>query len=851
MNNIYLLYNFNSYHNRVLKKFDTLTSYLSYQTNNSNQYDSITNANFDYRDGVTATCTYNLGAGFNYDNSPNYALVVDTNSNILSRWYVIDGVKTRGGQYLLTLLRDGIADYFNDIKQSPMYIEKGSLKLSDTPFIFNSEDIDFNQIKTSETLLKDKTGCPWIVGFMAQKQPDGISEPFTTQISTNIVGQVDATYNSMANYPYWNYLCDSLDSVYGVGNKFKYIDENEMIRFTLPVKRGALNEYYLIHYLYTPQSGLVYYTYEKSATSLTTAFRLKGTWGLYPEDNMNTIATTLGNTLDGSYMAGLARTIATTYGSNINSSSTAASFMSENGKLIRTNNSATNTTTNITYNADTYSIDINSPETTSLYSNSAIDANNTLNQYVITQLSNWINQDENRYLLQYDGNYSTIGINVYGKQLMMIALSYQITALSFTLDEDVRGLLDAPYRMFCLPYNDNTVKWFLGGTTYYSSNKNINMSIAQAISKTFSGTWLYDLQLVPYCPLLKYDSVVTVNNSGEVILNLSGLTNDVDYTNVDSGKSFILWCQTSQVDNYHINYNIPVAQSAIERKVKNQCDMYRLSSPSYNSIFEFNAERNGGVNYFDVDLVYKPYDSYIHINPNFGMLYGDDFNDARGLVFTGPFSLPQTTSAWQQYKLNNMNYQNLFDRQVSGENSYMRKMHEYDMKELGIKGITGSVTGAVSGATAGAVMGGGIGAIAGGILGAGASLVGSAADQQLATSRFKETINYTTDQFNMSLQNVQAQAQTISKVSAFTPNNKVFPILEYYTCTQGEKDAFRMKLQYNGMQINYITTISNLYNSFNNIGDRYTKGQLIRLNINEDNHLVEHISQELYKGVFI
>ena len=96
----------------------------------------ITNANFDYKDGVTATCTYNLGAGFNYDNSPNYALVVDTNSNILSRWYVVDGVKTRGGQYALTLLRDGVADYFDNIKSSPMYIEKGSLKLTDTPFYF-------------------------------------------------------------------------------------------------------------------------------------------------------------------------------------------------------------------------------------------------------------------------------------------------------------------------------------------------------------------------------------------------------------------------------------------------------------------------------------------------------------------------------------------------------------------------------------------------------------------------------------------------------------------------------------------------------------------------------------------
>lgn len=221
MNNIYLLYNFNSYHNRVLKKFDTLSSYLDYQTTYGNQYDMITNANFDYKDGVTASCTYNLGAGFNFDNSPNYALVIDTNSNIQSRWYVVDGIKTRGGQYALTLLRDGVADYFNDIKSSPMYVEKGSLKLTDTPFIFNKEDIDFNQIKTSETLLKDKTGCPWIIGFMANSQPEGTSTAFTANVSTAITGQPDATYSSMADYPYWNYF--GLPPTGG----YKYFDSNK------------------------------------------------------------------------------------------------------------------------------------------------------------------------------------------------------------------------------------------------------------------------------------------------------------------------------------------------------------------------------------------------------------------------------------------------------------------------------------------------------------------------------------------------------------------------------------------------------------------------------------------------
>lgn len=155
MNNIYLLYKFNSYHDRILKKFSTI---LEYTTGYS--YDIITSANFDYKDGVRATVTYNVGTVIRADeDTPNYVLVTDGN-NITSRWYVVDGNKTRKGQYILSLLRDGIADYLNDIKKAPMYLEKGILTPEDKPFIYNLEDLQVNQIKTSETLLKDRTACP-------------------------------------------------------------------------------------------------------------------------------------------------------------------------------------------------------------------------------------------------------------------------------------------------------------------------------------------------------------------------------------------------------------------------------------------------------------------------------------------------------------------------------------------------------------------------------------------------------------------------------------------------------------------------------------------------------------------
>ena len=852
MNNIYLLYKFNSYHDRILKRFDTLSDYIS----SPQVYDLVANANFDYKDGVTASVTYNIGTVLRGDDdTPNYCLVVDSNSNICSRWYIVDGNKTRKGQYVLTLLRDGIADYFNEIKSAPIYLEKGSLKLTDTPFIFNSEDIDFNQIKTSETLLKDKTDCPWIIGFMANKQPEGTSDAFNTTVNTAITGQVDATYGSMANYPYWNYF--GLPPTGG----YKYLDSNKgriSIWFKINNSSNLIINYKYANGSLSYESG----DYDFSGDGITNytncRYQLGGSWLTYATNNtaygINGIASTIMSELNTNaeeFLIAL-RTHTLQYG-DVHTNAQGQQCKAENGKIIKTNNSATNPNDGITYAADTYSIDIHDNTYFDLYGNRDNNAVCTGNVPVGSNLNNYVVEvldDVAQYSggnLTVNGSYMNMTMWAQGGRVCTFELqSTTVATISFSLNANARPLIDAPYRMFAMPYNENVVKW-KKGSTYYVSNKNYNMSVAQGIATTFSGTWLYDLQLVPYCPFIKSDIITNANN--ETTIDISSLAENTDYQIIGNDTAVIIWCQTSQVSNYVINHIIPAAESAVERKVKNQCDLYRLSSPSYNSIFEFNAEKNGGVNYFDVDFVYKPYDSYIHMNPNFGMLYGSDFNDARGLVFTGPFSLPQTTSAWQQYKLNNMNYQNSFDRQIEN----MDVMHKYDMIELGIKGITGTVQGGVNGAATGAMLGGPGGAIAGGILGAGASLGGSVADQMLATAKYKETVDYTRDQFNMSLQNVKAQAQALSKVSAFTPNNKVFPVLEYYTCTDTEKNAFRLKLKYNGMKINAIMSIDSLYTTFpQSIEDkRYTKGKLIRLNINDDNHLVEHISEELNKGVFI
>ena len=79
-------------------------------------------------------------------------------------------------------------------------------------------------------------------------------------------------------------------------------------------------------------------------------------------------------------------------------------------------------------------------------------------------------------------------------------------------------------------------------------------------------------------------------------------------------------------------------------------------------------------------------------------------------------------------------------------------------------------------------------------------------------------------------------------------NNKIFPVLEFYSCTDEEKTAFENKIKYNGMTVMRIGTISEFIKS----EPTYIKGKLIRVeDIDEDFHYINELANEFNKGVFI
>ena len=144
----------------------------------------------------------------------------------------------------------------------------------------------------------------------------------------------------------------------------------------------------------------------------------------------------------------------------------------------------------------------------------------------------------------------------------------------------------------------------------------------------------------------------------------------------------------------------------------------------------------------------------------------------------------------------------------------------------------------------GFMAGGPIGALIGGV----ASAAGGAYDTYVNEKLRKEDLNYLKDRFGYELGNIKALPQTLTRTSAYNVDNKYFPFIEYYTCSDEEKLAFKNKLKYNGMTVMAIGTIGEYLRD----EPSFVKGQIIRLEgIDESYAVCSEIFDELNKGVYI
>lgn len=890
---ILLLNGYNNYFNRIVKKETNITAYKSASTS----YLEYASVNFDPQDGIltslvvgseeqkryippVAPATEGTEEVLKFDDlgAPDYLVCYDS-STIKSRWFVLESVKIREGQYKLALKRDVLADFNDEIMVSPCFIEKGAVGSSEDPVLFNNESMTYNQIKDGETLLKDSSGCAWVIGYVSQDKtrypalddPDEQeyyenNSPITVLenysdlpqvvkdvieansnhaiISCRLYSQLDGTNYRAVVYQRFRQNSSR--------NCLMTFDTNN-IRGSSLISDSNWNSTYPNNKSYLAQTGSksidwswrdrqddypIYWTtghfsnFVAGSSAIYQAYSTANLWGnyysFYQLSNVTKIQL-----------------------ENIN-----GIFVNKDNKIYKLEVVHTENPTQMQYTitngsaaGTAYANAWNSFK--SIYGTEPFfpGSNNTL---LINEVS-----------LTADNPMATISFDTEMYRISMTEVSSTLgTTIKSYIPANRAQCYDTPMDIFAIPYTDVMSIADTGPLTYHCS-KQIALQAAMALGQ--AGNNLYDIQILPYCPIDEIRTMVT--RSGDnlalslVDLKALGYTEEVNFNYIknanDSNIGVIFWARQSTF-SIDLNYTLDIAdKTPLNLKISNECDLYRLVSPNYSGQFEFSLAKSGGsIIGFNADCNYKPYSPYIHVSPNLKGLYGEDFaeiDDARGLICGGDFSAARWTSAWEQYQLNNKNYQNIFDRQIQNMDINNAIAREQQSWQYGMGIVGGTIGGAASGAMTGAKVGGGWGALIGGVVGAGTGLIGNAVtgmkDREWLVKQQEEARDYAIDMYGYQLGNIQALPYSLSRTSALTYNNRLFPFVEHFTCTGAEKNALTNKLKYNGMT---IMRIGNLEDYQNTEFDRvFLKGQLINIDIGDDSHIANEIYNEVNKGFYV
>lgn len=791
---------YNTYFDRIYKKEDTIQAYDQYLLYDKTNNPGIFNVDFKPTDGVSTSQIINWNG-----DEPNYLVVTDISNTetVISRWFVMECTRIRSGQYQLSLRRDVIADNIDSILDSTAYINKAIVP-DENYLIYNQEDITTNQIKANEILLKDDTKSAWLIGYFAKN--------YSADNATNLSftgATIFPDYNKN-DWAYKNYIDTPIYKKAGYDFDFA---------MTAISGLSAVNQ---IYRNFSVDNTAEYFS--------GTNYRVRDDLSFKKWLNNNKLSIT----------AKINENIDIIRPNIVTNLEIYNGLLQDEGKILYDST------------ADKYyKIKVNRTTTYNFV--------NIINKDVTANLYNYLSSEFYNCPYRNTKFDSSPSFRIRYIYDTLIPTLEEITSPSYNITipkTDIREhLKDAPYDMFAMPYSDDIVLKLtnvpdLNNSTSIKTinvNKLSSLQVAQNLVETMGTSVVYDLQLLPFCPFSGY-----IMSDNQLIASYKEGRTALIYNSKKDAINCIFFC-TASSGTKNIILDEPLTFT--NKKIENQCNTYRLVSPNYNGQFEFNLARNNinELSYFNVDFTYIPYNPYIHINPPFSGLYslnGKNFNDARGLICQGDFSVAYTSNQWINYQVQNKNYQNIFNRETQN----LDYNHKLDLTQNVVESIFGATSGAASGASIGAV-GGPIGAAVGGIIGGASSLLGGAADIGISEAKYGESMKYRKDIFNMKLDNVRALPTSIAKTTAFTANNKIFPILEFYTCTETEKEVVANLIANSSMKVGSIDKISTYIGntwSYKNIQSRgYLSCQIIKLgNLSLDSHMQYTIFDEMEKGIY-
>ena len=715
-----------------------------------------------------------------------------------SAWFVIDMERTRQGQYKLFLKRDFLADKYKDVLETPMIIDRAMLDETSS-LLYNPEGFSFNQIKKDEILLKDNSNIPWYYLYFKKQPADGTESdykktgtvgidaniPYDIAINTPISSSLykAGTHSVVSNRKFTVRFFENYDSFWGAVNARRCIIN---VTNSTPVAEGYSGQ----------NTNLIHFSNSNAKQLMEAALSNK----------YSTLCTQLDTQLG-----------------DVISDSNYRTIWNAQGKVIKDGD--------------------NRYWRVSVSEGGVQNVSNEMSGIVYQTVYSAMT---NSSLHLANGSYRENQTEVsYTKSVLRVTLS-EISPATVTWSVDFTSkwnTTDGDYNILAIPARSIGV---ITSNNPAMVQEDICKRVLDSMMRAFSSDILVDIQLLPYAP---YQNVYSSETTPRIVL--TNLEQDQVYFNSPvNNQSFIEFYVREC--NFTFNITQPISMKltddnqAIRLKMDNECSLYRLCSPNYNGLFEFSVAKNGGsVDFFNVDMTLKPINPYIHINPNFKGMYGIDYDDSRGLICGGDFSIPKWSNAFVEYELNNKNYQQIFDRQLR----HMDFTQRQEAIAQNVSMITGSLTAGAAGAGAGAMASGSpYGAIAGGVLGSAASIIGGTIDTAMMYRRHAEDKAMAMDTFTFQLGNIKALPLSVNKISPLTFNNKIFPFVEVYTCTDEEVELFRNYIKYKSMNVNTVGTILEYQKS-----DRtFIKGTPIRLeNTDLTADELYEIFNELQKGVYI
>ncbi len=917
---ILLLKKFNNYFNRIIKTFDDTEVYED-ASEDSFLYPKP--VNYDPKDNVSTEAIIN-----NCPFEPDYAIYIDEDRNIISRWFVMESVVTRNKQRLFKLRRDVISDFKDKLMESPMFVQKGFLNEGDS-FIVNDEGMSFNQVKKAEILLKDKTNSAWIVGYMAKNAP---SATITEQIQDEAFTNYETIEDIAAELGITSSVLDGILTTNN-NNPTHFVNDNIEIVVWINLSDLRPTEYKTIA---GSQNFLQSFTYHRNTTieshnptsDCIAVIRTDAGQGSLDQALMTLAMTNHAGTVIQNVFQSHVAEIRQNFSTYTQGRPLLTKPMFDRLQNLVKNN------TIIYKNGKYYNVKIaNLSGPTNTGYNFPITAGAGLGLTIKNEIISGFNAATggDPYLEalatgQYFLNYNDLVANFY---LEEVSVSSLIPAITITMSSTRNAIQNQPYDIFAIPFNNTRL---IKNGEEHEIVGSYAQKIAMKLVESLTSSNIYDVQLLPYCPIPEiagndaidissltenydYDLIYKTNNaetfvSDTVTPDYDPLFSEYDaswenlqkpegtgtLTNADinviysndnhASQSIIISNQTASSVNIIVSFQVidptapapkvtvswnytatnPALKSLIiypktnsfsvnlsynltlvkNMKIDSQAIKHRLVSPNYQGSFEFNVAKNGGaVNGFIAECTYKPYVPYVKVVPNFSFLYGTNFGDCRGLICSGDFSIGIINSAWENYQLQNKNYQNIFNREIQN----LDFEHSIQMRKEVITGALGVGAAGITGGIMGAQAGGIYGAIAGAAIGTFGSAAGMTYDIDMLSRQQHEQKSLAVDKFNYQLGNIKALPYTLTKVGAFDINSKIWPFVETYSATDEEIAALEKKIVYESMTVMRIDTIGNYMDAF--AEKHYLKGELIRNEeIAEDNHIFEAIYTEFVKGVY-